>query len=89
MGIFTILNPFYWKKRALQAEKNYAHACECCNHLQDENVKLKQQIEILREQNRKWFETVLGHGANDFTLLTKSFWGSRVSVVEFDNGKAS
>lgn len=212
MGLFTTLNPFYWKKKYLQAEENYDHACECFNHLQDENVELKQRIEILsepyqypnqkdlvngyaltmvkpdvwknidtgavlktftkkeakllldnemlkqqleayeefykelskvagsgvmekvetlvkqrdeaqfeekktarnlkskqaqldqchaklvateaqlaisREQNRKWLETALGFGVNDFTLLTKSLWGSKIGVVEFDDDKAS
>lgn len=49
MGLFTTLNPFYWKKRALQAEKDYEFSCESFNHLQDENVELKQRIEILSE----------------------------------------
>lgn len=50
MNFFQRFNPFYWKQRALMAEQNYDHACECFNHLQDENVELKQQIEILSVQ---------------------------------------
>ena len=51
--------------------------------------KTKGLLAYSKKVNEAWFNTVLGYGVNDFTLLTKSFRGSKISIVEFDNDKAS
>lgn len=51
--------------------------------------KTKGLLAYSKKVNEAWFNTVLGYGVNDFTLLTKSFWGSKTSIVEFDNDKVS
>lgn len=205
MGLFTTLNPFYWRKRALLCKQSSDYAWEALEHFQAENTELKQRIKILSEPyqypkpealvgnitlamvqpdgwkhndagevlkthtqkeakllldnemlkqqleeyekfykelsmvagsdvmekvsnlkakqhkaekyareyllelvttqsqlekceaelerskaiNEKWFETALGYSANYFTLLTKSFWGHKPSLVEFGNDKDS
>lgn len=67
--------------------------------LQEKTIEVKQlradlkvckaELERSKVINAKWFETVLGYGVNDMTLLNQSFWGKNLELVELGDDKVS
>lgn len=65
--------------------------------LQEKTIEVKQlradlkvcEAELKRSKaiNTKWFEIALGYGIDDFTLLNKSLWGSKIGIVELPSGE--
>lgn len=67
--------------------------------LQEKTIEVKQlcaDLKVCKAEperskviNAKWFETVLGYGVNDMTLLNQSFWGKNLELVELGDDKVS
>lgn len=49
MSFLNKLNPFYWKKRALQTEQSYSIACVELERLRKDNLELQLKVDILSE----------------------------------------
>lgn len=54
--------------------------------LRADKAALEKRNADLEHKNKLWFETFLGYGVDDFTLLSKGLWGEVVKLVSL--GKA-
>ena len=54
--------------------------------LRADKAELEKRNADLERKNKLWFETFLGYGVDDFTLLSKGLWGEVVKLVSL--GKA-
>lgn len=49
--------------------------------LRADKKALEERNADLERKNKLWFETFLGYGVDDFTLLSKGLWGEVVKLV--------
>lgn len=82
----------------IKALREAEEAADILNTLLEEKVvelkQLRADKEVLEKRNadlerknKLWFETFLGYGVDDFTLLSKGLWGEVVKLVSLGESR--